>query len=166
MIAVHINGHPAEMESLVALKVPIIEDAAEAHGAECRVKGKWRKVGGIGTMGCFSFYANKVITTGEGGVVTTNDRNLAERVREMRNLSRSKERHFYHREVAFAYRMSNLEAALGLAQMEEVEKFMERKRNISQLYGELLCEVKGLELPVEKKYARRLHWYYEIKLDR
>lgn len=164
IIAVHVNGHPANMEKLLQFGVPVVEDAAEAHGSQVKVNGLWRKTGSVGKVGCFSFYANKIITSGEGGMVTTNSKRLAERIMALRNLSRSKDRHFYHREVAFAYRMSNLQAAVGVAGMEEATKLLARKRRVGELYERLLKKVPGIELPVEKEYAKRLYWHYEIKV--
>jgi perosamine synthetase len=121
VMPVHIYGHMAEMSQLMELarkyRLAIIEDAAEAHGAEYH----GRRAGGIGTMGCFSFYANKIVTTGEGGMVVTNDSKLAERLRSLRNLSFRSDQRFMHTELGYNFRMSNLQAAIGLAQIEAIE---------------------------------------------
>lgn len=169
IIIVHLNGHPADMSSLLALGIkynlPIIEDVAEAHGAEYRLKNNiFKKVGSLGSIGCFSFYANKIVTTGEGGMVVTNERQLAEKLRSLRNFARSKNRHFYHREIAFAYRMSNLQAALGLAQLEEVNLYLQKKGEIASLYLQKLGKITLLTLPIQKDYARRIYWQFEIQL--
>ncbi|MDP3789898.1 MAG: DegT/DnrJ/EryC1/StrS family aminotransferase, partial [Candidatus Omnitrophota bacterium] len=118
IIAVHTYGHPAEMDRIRAIakryRLFVIEDAAEAHGAE--YKGK--RAGSIGDAACFSFYANKIITTGEGGMITTNNKKFAEFTGNLRDHAFSKERHFWHKYLGYNYRMTNLQAAVGLAQAE------------------------------------------------
>jgi perosamine synthetase len=123
IMPVHIYGHPCDMDPIMKLAkehdLYVAEDAAEAHGAE--YKGK--KAGGIGDIGCFSFYANKIITTGEGGMVVTNDEEIAERAKSLRNLSFPKEKRIYlHSEVGYNYRMTNIQAAIGLAQFERIDE--------------------------------------------
>ncbi len=166
IIVVHSNGHPADLDSLFSLAkkygVAVIEDAAEAHGAQYKTTKGWRKVGSIANLGCFSFYANKLISTGEGGMVTTNDKKLAEKLLSLRNLARIEGKHFFHKEIGFAYRMSNLQAALGVAQLEEVDSLLNKKAHIGRLYTKLLKNLKVLSLPVQKDYARRLYWQYDI----
>lgn len=182
IIPVHINGHPADMTSLLNLaqkyNLSIIEDAAEAHGAEYKLppsslrrpclptgrQGSIKKVGSIGNLGCFSFYANKIVTAGEGGMVTTNSSQLSARLRSLRNLARSPKKHFYHQEIAFNYRMSSLQAALGLASLEEVEMILQRKRKIASLYNQLLKDIKSIELPSEASWAKSVYWQYGIKI--
>lgn len=177
ILVVHLYGHPADMEPILKIakkyKLAVIEDAAEAHGAEVRsmnhesrIKGKkhiWRKVGNVGGIGCFSFYANKIVTTGEGGMVVTNNKSLYEKVESLKNLAHSKRR-FVHEEIGFNYRMTNMQAALGLAQLEEVEKYLQIKQWMASEYQKLLSQIPYLELPVEKEYARSVFWMYAVKM--
>jgi perosamine synthetase len=165
VMPVHIYGHMAEMNPLMDLTrklgLAIIEDAAEAHGAEYH----GRRAGGIGTMGCFSFYANKIVTTGEGGMVVTDDPNLAERARNLRNLCLRRDQRFLHTELGYNFRMTNLQAAIGLSQIERIEDHVARKRRIAALYGERLRDIRGLRLPVERPDFKNVYWMYGIVLD-
>lgn len=165
VMPVHIYGHMAAMNPLVALSrkfaLAIVEDAAEAHGAEYY----GRRAGGIGTMGCFSFYANKIVTTGEGGMVVTDDTKLAERLRSLRNLCFQRGQRFLHAELGYNFRMTNLQAAIGLAQAERIEDHLARKRRMASLYGERLREVKGLQLPVERPNVKNVYWMYGVVLE-
>lgn len=162
IIPVHLYGHPANMGPIIELagkyNLYVIEDAAEAHGAEY----KERKVGGIGKVGCFSFYGNKIITTGEGGMVVTNDKKLAERMRFLKDHAMSKERRYYHPEIGFNYRLTNIQAALGVAQLERVDNFIERKRKIASYYNELLTGTPGIVLPPEENWAKNVYWMYSV----
>jgi len=165
ILPVHIYGHPVDMDPIMEVAekygLYVIEDAAEAHGAEY----KGRKVGGIGHIGCFSFYANKIITTGEGGMIVTNDEEIAEKAKLLRNLAFSKEKRFLHEYIGFNYRMTNLQAAVGVAQLKKLDKFVERKREIARLYNSLLSEIDGITLPVEKKWAKNVYWMYGILVE-
>jgi len=141
-----------------------IEDAAEAHGAE--YKGK--KVGSFGDIACFSFYGNKIITTGEGGMCITNNEELAERMRLLRDHGMSKQRKYWHEVVGFNYRMTNLQAAIGVAQLEKLDKFIEKKRQIAKWYAEELKELeeKGLiKLHPEMNWAKCVYWMYSILIE-
>jgi len=162
ILPVHIYGHPCDMGSIMEIaekyNLWVIEDAAEAHGAEY----KGRKVGGIGHIGCFSFYANKIITTGEGGMMVTDDPEITEKARLLRNLAFSKERRFLHHELGFNYRMTNLQAAIGVAQLAKINEFIQRKRYIASLYNSLLADVSGITLPPEKPWAKNVYWMYSI----
>lgn len=164
ILVVHLYGHPADMDPVLEFArrhhLYVIEDAAEAHGA-CY---KGRKVGSIGRLACFSFYANKIITTGEGGMVTTSDPALAERARSLRSLAYGREHRFMHTEVGFNYRMTNLQAALGYAQLERIEEIIEAKRRMARTYAEHLAHLEGIQLPVEKSYARSVYWMYHVVL--
>lgn len=166
IIPVHLYGHPCDMDPIMELAedkdIQVIEDAAEAHGAE--YKGK--KVGSIGHVGCFSFYGNKIITTGEGGICLTNDGALAERMRFLKDHGMSKEKRYWHTEVAFNYRMTNIQAAIGVAQLEKIDKVIEIKRKNAALYNSLLKDVKGVVLPAEKKWAKNVYWMYSILVDK
>jgi perosamine synthetase len=165
IMAVHIYGHPADMTPLRRIAdehgLAIVEDAAEAHGAAYA----GQRAGALGDVGCFSFYANKIITTGEGGMVVTDDDEIAERVRSYRNLAFRPERRFLHEETGYNYRMTALQAAVGLAQAEEVDVRVTRKREIGRLYTRLLEDVDGLTLPVERAPATNVYWMYAIVLD-
>jgi len=165
IMPVHMYGHPVDMDPIIELSdkhgLHIVEDAAEVHGAE--YKGK--KCGSFGHINCFSFYANKIITTGEGGMVVTDDDKLAERARLHRNLCFKEGRRFYHEELGGNYRMTNLQAAVGVAQMERIEEFVEIKRKNAFEYSRQLKDITGLQLPVEKEWARNVYWMYGIVLD-
>jgi perosamine synthetase len=165
VMPVHMFGHPVDMCRLVALAKKhglfLIEDAAEAHGAE--VMG--RRVGGLGDMGCFSFYSNKIVTTGEGGMVVTNDRELADRLRSLRNLCFRPDRRFSHTEIGHNYRLTNLQAAIGVAQIERVDAHIQKKRWNAACYHERLHSLNKLALPVEREWARSVYWMYGLVLD-
>jgi perosamine synthetase len=166
IIPVHLYGHPADMPALEALARPrgivLIEDAAEAHGAE--VSGK--RVGSLGRVGVFSFYGNKLMTTGEGGMVTTDDDELSERLRFLKDHGMSKQRRYYHSELAFNYRMTNLQAALGCAQLEQAEQFIEKKRELMRLYREELEGVAGITLNAERPETKSVFWMVSLVLSR
>jgi len=162
IMAVHIYGHPVDMDPLLALaeryQVPIIEDAAEAHGAEYR----GRRAGSFGQSSVFSFYANKLVTTGEGGMLLVDDDALADRARRLRNLGFQPGRRFLHAEIGFNYRLTNLQAALGVPQVERMADIVERKRRMGQRYTERLSEVAGLELQVQQPWARGVYWMFGL----
>lgn len=165
IMVVHLFGHPVDMDPVLALakkyNLFIIEDCAEAHGAT--YKGK--KVGSLGDIGCFSFYANKIITTGEGGMITTNNPDLAKKARNLKGLAFGDPNKFMHKDIGYNYRMTNLQAALGHAQFEKIESIIESKRKIARFYSEGLKEIETLQLPVEKTYARNVYWMYHIVLQ-
>ena len=162
IMVVHIYGHPADMDPILEIAqrhgMMVIEDAAEAHGAEY----KGRKCGGFGDISIFSFYANKLITTGEGGMVLTKRKDLAERARSLRNLCFQKKQRFLHEELGYNFRLTNVQAALGVAQMERIEQIVERKRAIASAYTERLRNLKTIELPVEEPWAKNVYWVYGI----
>jgi len=170
IMPVHIYGHPVDMDPILELArargLAVIEDAAEAHGAEY-LSGRdtnpvWRRCGGLGTLSCFSFYANKLVTTGEGGMVVTNDAGLNDKVRSLRNLCFRPERRFYHLEMGFNFRLTNLQAALGLAQIERIHDIVARKRSVGEEYTRRLKGLRGLQLPVDECWARGVYWMYGI----
>ena len=165
IMPVHIYGHPCDMDPILEIArkhhLWVIEDAAEAHGAE--YKGK--KAGGIGDVNCFSFYANKIITTGEGGMVVTNNADAAERARTLKDLAHSREKRFLHTDIAFNYRMTNLQAAIGLAQFEKIDDLVERRRAHAYLYNGLLKDIEGIVLPPEREWAKNVYWMYGILLE-
>lgn len=164
IMAVHIYGHPVDMDPISKLaqkySLYVIEDAAEAHGAEY----KGQKCGGMSDISILSFYANKLVTTGEGGMVLTNNPDFAEKARSLRNMCFRQDRRFYHTELGHNYRMSNIQAAIGLAQLERLDKFVNRKREMAQMYGKGLNGL-PLQLPVEKKWAKNIYWMYAVVLN-
>lgn len=165
IMPVHIYGHPVEMGPLMELarkyNLQIIEDAAEAHGAEYL----GQRCGSFGDISCFSFYANKIITTGEGGMALTNDPVLAENLKAQRNLCFQPRRRFYHTELGHNYRLTNLQAAIGLAQVEKIGENLEHKRWMAQAYHDRLKHIPVLQLPVEKEWAWNVYWMYGLVLD-
>jgi perosamine synthetase len=165
IMPVHIYGHPVDMEPLWAIakkyNLVLVEDAAEAHGGEY----KGARCGSLGDLSCFSFYANKIVTTGEGGMVLTNSETHAARVQSLRNLCFQKERRFYHTALGHNFRMTNIQAALGLAQVENIEASVEHKRWMAREYGTRLGKYKLLQLPVEKEWAKNVYWMYGMVLD-
>ena len=166
LIPVHLYGHPADMDPINILAkeygVYVIEDAAEAHGAE--YKGK--KVGSIGHCGIFSFYGNKIITTGEGGMITTNNDEVYERARLLRDHAMSKEKRYWHTEIGYNYRITNLQAALGLAQLERIDELITKKRQIFEWYKESLASLDGICLNPEKKWAKNVFWMVCLILNK
>lgn len=174
IMPVHIYGHPVDMDPVLDLaekyRLMVVEDAAEAHGAEYlsgrnTAKATWKHCGSFGTLSCFSFYANKLITTGEGGMVLTNNPQLADKIRSLRNLCFQRDRRFYHEETGFNFRLTNLQAALGLAQLERMDEIVVRKRWIGEEYSRRLKDIKGLQLPAEEGWARSVYWMYGIVLS-
>lgn len=164
IMPVHIYGHPVDMDPVMDLAdkhgLVVIEDAAEVHGAEY----KSRKCGGIGHLSCFSFFANKIITTGEGGMVLTSDDSLAERLRSYRNLCFQDKQRFLHDEIGHNYRFTNIQAAVGLAQMERIEETIERKRVMARRYQEGLLGL-PVQIPVERIWAKNVYWMYGLLVD-
>ncbi|MBW4546700.1 MAG: DegT/DnrJ/EryC1/StrS family aminotransferase [Symplocastrum torsivum CPER-KK1] len=165
IMVVHIYGLPVDMESVLTLAdkygLQIIEDAAEMHGQTY----KGRPCGSFGALSIFSFYPNKHVTTGEGGMIVTDDEQLAERCCSLRNLCFQPQNRFVHEELGWNFRMSNLQAALGVAQLERLDEFVARKRRMGQLYTELLSDIPGLQLPVpQTDYAANIYWVYGIVL--
>jgi perosamine synthetase len=161
IIAVHLYGNPADCDALAkaAPGVMIVEDAAQAHGAS-RAK---RKVGTFGRFGCFSFFGNKIITTGEGGMVVTDDEALADRMQFLRGHAMSPDRRYFHPELGFNYRMTGMQAALGRSQLRRVEEVLSRKRRIAMLYAERLADLPELCLhPPGTKDTRSIFWMYAI----
>ncbi|MBI2144953.1 DegT/DnrJ/EryC1/StrS family aminotransferase [Candidatus Woesearchaeota archaeon] len=165
IIPVHLYGHPCDMDSVMAVAKKhdlfVIEDAAEAHGAE--YKGK--KVGSIGDVGCFSFYGNKIITTGEGGMCTTGDAGLAGRMHFLKDHAMRPEKRYWHPEMGYNFRMTNVQAAIGLAQLEQIEKFIEIKRKNAQLYNSLLQKISGITIQPEMPWAKSVYWMHSILVD-
>lgn len=164
IMPVHLYGHPCDMDQILKLareyKLNVIEDAAEAHGAEY----KERKVGGLGDIGCFSFYANKIVTCGEGGMITTNNKKYYELARKLKNLNHSKIR-FIHDGVGYKYVMSNLQAAVGLCSLSHIEESLTYKKKMANFYQSHLQSIPGLILPIEKSWAKNVYWMYAVRID-
>lgn len=167
IMPVHIYGHSCDMDPILKIAKKhglfVVEDAAEAHGAEY----KGQKTGGIGDVGCFSFYANKIITCGEGGMMVTNNEAIAMHAMSLKNLSfeGGKGRVYLHSEIGYNYRLTNLQAAVGLAQFEHIDEFVNMRRNNAKIYGEFLGGISGLKLPVEKEWSKNVYWMYSLLVE-
>jgi len=166
IIPVHLYGHPANMDEINKIakehNLYVIEDSAEALGAE--YKGK--KVGSLSDCGVFSFYGNKIITTGEGGMITTNDENLYEKAKYLRDHAMSKEKRYWHTQIGFNYRITNIQAALGLAQLERINELIEKRRQIFSWYKEFLQGIDGIKLNPEKPWAKNVYWMVCLVLEK
>lgn len=165
IIPVHLYGHPADMDPILQLakkhNLVVIEDAAEAHGA--RYKGQ--RVGGLGKLGVFSFYGNKIITTGEGGMAVTNSAKLADKIRILRDHGMSKEIRYWHPVLGYNYRLTNIQAALGVAQLEKIDFILSEKRRVADNYARRLANIPGITLPPEQPWAENVFWLYSILID-
>lgn len=165
IMPVHIYGHAVDMDPLMELAVKhnlvVIEDAAEVHGAT--YKGKL--LGSIGHISSFSFYANKLVTTGEGGMVLTSDPVMAERAQSYRNLCFKKTERFLHDELGYNFRMTNIQAAIGCAQLERLDQVVKFKREMGEYYISKLSKIKGIKTQIEKSWAKTVYWMYCIELD-
>ncbi|KKW37759.1 MAG: DegT/DnrJ/EryC1/StrS aminotransferase, partial [Candidatus Peribacteria bacterium GW2011_GWB1_54_5] len=150
IMPVHIYGHSCDMDPILEIAEKhylfVVEDAAEVHGATY----KRRKCGSMGTVSAFSFYSNKIVTTGEGGMVLTNDDRLAQEMRLLVNLAHSPGKRFWHEKVGFNYRLTNFQAALGLGQLQNIEEFLAHKKWLGEGYTKRLSDIEGLILPVTK----------------
>jgi len=175
ILVVHIYGHPVDMTPVLRLAekhgLAIVEDAAEVHGAEYLCdrdtpRAAWRRCGGFGVFSSFSFYANKLITTGEGGMLLTDDDGLAERCRSLRNLCFQARRRFQHEELGWNCRMTNLQAALGVSQIDRLAEIIARKRFIAATYRKLLEGLPGVRFQAEEPWARSVDWVVGILLDK
>lgn len=161
ILPVHLFGHPVDFDPILEIAaehdLPIVEDASQAHGA--RYKGK--KVGQFGQVSCFSFYADKMITTVEGGMALTNDENLAEKMRLLRSFGMSRQKKFYHPVLGYNYKMSDIHAAIGLTQLPKLDKYIQKRRkNISNLKEQV--NKPGLRLPTEQGYAFDVYYVCHI----
>jgi len=164
IVPVHLYGHPANMDEInkIAKKnnVFVIEDAAEAHGAE--INGKL--VGGLGEAGVFSLYGNKIITSGEGGIITTNNHVLYEKMKYLRDQAMSLEKRYWHTEIGFNYRMTNLQAALALAQLERINTILGKKFEIFSWYHNYLNNINGIKLNPKLDNYKNVYWVICIEL--
>jgi len=166
IVAVHLYGHPADMDPILAIArrrgLFVLEDAAEAHGATYR----GRRTGGLGDAATFSFFGNKIITTGEGGMVTTNSAALAARIRLLRGQGMDPSRRYWFDVIGYNYRMTNIEAAIGLAQVEQLDLHVAARRQVADWYSRYLAGCSGfVRLPLQQPFATHAYWMYTILLD-
>lgn len=166
IMAVHIYGLPVDMDPLLEIarryNLKVMEDAAQMHGQTCNGK----QCGSLGDISTFSFYPNKHITTGEGGMIVTDDDILAKDCRSLRNLCFQPHKRFVHERLGWNLRMTNMQAALGLAQLERLDDFVAKKRRMGQRYSELLADLPGVQLPLARTdYAENIYWVYGLVLD-
>ena len=164
IIPVHIYGHPVDMDKIekIAKKynLKVIYDAAETHGAEYKNK----PIGGRGLCSCYSFYANKIITTGEGGMITTNNKKFSDLARNLKDVAFSEERHFWHKRLGYNFRMTNLTAAVGLAQTENYEKLVKARIENAQYYMNGLKNIQGIVFPKTAKWAKNVFWMFGFEV--
>ncbi|MEF9934205.1 LegC family aminotransferase [Clostridium sp.] len=167
IMPVHIYGHPVDMDRVMEIankhKLYVIEDATEALGS----KYKGKMVGSIGHIGCFSFNGNKIITTGAGGMMITNDNNISNKAKFLSTQTKvvTENKAFYHPEIGYNYRMPNLLAAFGVAQLENIVGYVEVKRKNAQLYNRYLKNVKGITIPIEREWAENCYWLYSVVVE-
>ena len=166
IIPVHLYGHPVDMDKLTNIakkyKLLVVEDAAESLGS--LYKGK--PTGGLSDVGIFSFYGNKIITTGEGGMLVTNNKKIYEKAKLFRDQGKQPKIHAYwHSVIGYNYAMTNLQAAIGIGQLAQLEKFVSQKRKIAKQYNKLLGEIPGITIPIEEKWAKSNCWMYSILVD-
>lgn len=165
IIPVHLYGHPSDMEAINEIakehNLFVIEDAAEAHGAE--INGK--RVGSMSKAAIFSFYGNKIMTSGEGGMITTDDEELYKKMAYLRDHGMSKERRYWHTEVGFNYRMTNLQAALGVAQLDRIDELLDKKREIYEWYKEGLKDVPSIKLNTQRDGYKNVFWMICVEFD-
>ena len=165
IMVVHLFGHPVDMDPILKIakkyNLKIIEDCAESHGVDY----KGRKVGSIGDVAAFSFFSNKTITCGEGGIVTTNSDEIGEKAKSLKNLAYGKINKFIHDDIGFNYRLPNISAAIGLAQLENISEVFKHKERIYNRYTENLTGVKGVVIPKVKDYAKYIMWVYNLSIN-
>ena len=165
ILVVHLYGHPCDMDSIMKLSrkydLKVIEDCAEAHGAI--YKGK--RVGNFGDISCFSFYGNKVITTGEGGMCLTNDEEIYDKIKIFRDHGMTEARRYWHDVIGFNYRMTNLQAAIGVAQLDKIDKFINIRRKNASIYKSELLNLSGITFQPEMSWATSIYWLYSILIN-
>ncbi|MGD0727016.1 MAG: DegT/DnrJ/EryC1/StrS family aminotransferase [Spirochaetia bacterium] len=165
VIPVHLYGHPADMDRIMRIAtargIAVVEDAAEAHGAA--IGGK--RVGSFGRCGTFSFFGNKIMTTGEGGMITTDDGELAGRLRFLRDHGMSRERKYWHTEIGYNYRMTNLQAAIGVAQLQRIDSLIEQKRSVIERYRKNFSGMRRVTLNPCKPGFKNTYWMLCLSFD-
>lgn len=164
IMPVHLYGHPCDMDPIMALAkkyhLYVVEDAAEAHGAEYKNK----KVGSFGDISIFSFYANKIVSCGEGGMILTNNRSFYEKAKQLKNLSHNKTKRFTHDSIGYRYQMTNMQAALGLISLSHIQESIATKQRMAEYYNKHLRAIPGIVTPVEKPWAKSVYWMYAIRV--
>jgi perosamine synthetase len=162
IVLVHVYGHPCEMDAILRIAknydLAVVEDCAEALGAEY----KGRKVGSFGRISCFSFYGNKIITTGEGGMCLTNDAQIAEKMRVLRDHGMNPKKKYWHDVIGFNYRMTNLQAALGVSQLKRIDLLLRKKRSLAKSYESFFSNKANITPAPEMKWAKNVFWMYSI----
>jgi perosamine synthetase len=162
IIVVHLYGHPCDMDEIMRIAedhgLHVIEDCAEAHGAEY----KGRKLGSFGIISCFSFYGNKIITTGEGGMCLTSNEELANKIRILRDHGMNPDKKYWHDVIGFNYRMTNLQAAIGVAQLKKIDLLIDKKRQIAIAYKRLLQDLPAIRPAPEMSWAKSVYWLYSV----
>lgn len=165
IIPVHLYGNPCNMNEIIKIaktnNLFVIEDSAEALGSEYF----GQKTGSFGDISTFSFYGNKTITTGEGGMVVTNDREIANKLKILKGQGMNPNRRYWFDIIGYNYRMTNMQAAIGCAQMERVDELVRAKRNIAKLYHEYLMNIPDITIPIEKIHTKNTYWMYSIVLN-
>ncbi|KOM96820.1 perosamine synthetase [Clostridium botulinum] len=167
ILPIHIYGHPVDMDKIMEIakkhNLYVIEDATESLGSLYKDKA----VGTIGHIGCFSFNGNKLITTGAGGMLVTNSEELGDRAKYLSTQTKTilENEAFYHEEIGYNFRMPNLLAAMGCAQLENIDEYIKIKREHAELYNQLLKSVKGITLPIEKEGVKNVYWLYSILVE-
>jgi len=166
ILAVHLFGHPAEMSTILRLarkyKLKVIEDCAEAHGAEYNGK----KVGSFGDAGCFSLYANKIISTGEGGLITFNSTKYYKKAKNLKELAFGTKNKFMHQDIGYNYRMTNLQAAIGCAQMNKIKYILQKKIRIANMYDKYLSSNNLITRPYTKENVKNVYWMYCVSIPK
>lgn len=164
ILVVHLYGHPADMDPILELarqhQLWVIEDAAEAHGALYKQK----KAGSLGDVGCFSFYSNKIITTGEGGMIVTHRQDIMDQAKRLKDLGHGDIRFTHDLPEAYNYRMTNLQAAIGLGQLSRIEEIITKKIAIAEHYHTALKDIPDLITPICEPWARNVYWMYAVKV--
>jgi len=162
---VHIYGHPVDMDPVLTtakkLGLKVIEDAAEAHGAEY----KGRLTGTMSDIACFSFYANKIVTTGEGGMLVTDNAALAHAARKYMDLYHSDAKRFIHEKLGFNFRLTNLQAAVGVGELANIKRYLAKKIRMAKKYANGLKNIPGITLPPRRPWAKNVYWMYAIRVD-
>lgn len=165
IIVVHLFGHPVDMDPVLSLAsrhgLFVLEDAAQAHGAEY----KGRRVGSLGDVATFSFFGNKIVSTGEGGMVVTNDHGMTSQMQLLKNHGMDPQQRYWHPIIGYNYRMTNIAAAIGLAQLEQVEWQLQRRREVTSWYREYLQDAPGIRWQCEQAWARHVWWMFTVVLD-
>ena len=165
VLMVHMYGHSCDIDPILFLcnkySLLLVEDAAQVHGG----KYKGQPLGSFGVASCFSFFANKLITTGEGGMILTSDKSLAERLKSARNLCFNPSKRFTHDSIGSNLRLNNISCALGYHQVPLIDQIVVKKRNIADFYNKNLNDIPFIRLPIQKSYSYSVNWVYHILIN-